>query len=79
MAPRRSLGLLSGASSGWMSRRTLHRARYHTEARWKEAEKNGDSIEEPVVLINLGPQDLINTGPPKQHTPADMKSPTHIQ
>lgn len=36
-APRRSLGLLSGASSGWMSRRTLDRARYHTEVRWKEA------------------------------------------
>jgi hypothetical protein len=30
-----------------------------------------------VVLINLDPQDLANTGPPnRQHTPADM-SPQH--
>jgi hypothetical protein len=31
-------------------------------------------------LINLDPQDLSNTEPPtRQHTPADMRPPTHIE
>jgi hypothetical protein len=34
----------------------------------------------PAVSINLDPWDLSNTGPPtRQHTPADMRPPTHIQ
>jgi hypothetical protein len=33
-----------------------------------------------VVSINLEPQDLSDTpSPTGQHTPADMRSPTHIQ
>ena len=48
--------------------------------RLKEAVEKGDSVRGPAVLINLDPQDLSNTGPPKrQHIPADMKPPTHIQ
>jgi hypothetical protein len=41
-----------------------------------------DSVQEPAVSINLDPipGDLSNTGPPnRQHTPADMRPPTHIQ
>jgi hypothetical protein len=46
----------------------------------KEAEEKGDPVERSAVSINLDPQDLSNTGPPnKQHTPADMQPPTHIQ
>jgi hypothetical protein len=46
----------------------------------KEAEEKGDSVGGPAVLINLDPQDLSNTGPPnRQHIPADMRPPTHIQ
>jgi hypothetical protein len=38
-----------------------------------------DSVPQ-AVSINLDPRDLSNTGPPnRQHTPADMRPPTHIQ
>jgi hypothetical protein len=34
----------------------------------------------PAVSINLDPGGLSNTGPSnRQHTPADMRPPTHIQ
>jgi hypothetical protein len=46
----------------------------------KEAEAKGNPVEGPAISINLGPQDLLNIGPPnKQHTPADMRPPTHIE
>jgi hypothetical protein len=46
----------------------------------KEAEEKGNPLGGPTVLINLDHQDLSNTGPPnRQHTPADMRPPTHIQ
>jgi hypothetical protein len=45
----------------------------------KEAEEKGNAVGGPAVSINLDPQDL-NTGTPNwQHTPADMRLPTHIQ
>ena len=45
------------------------------KGRVKEVEEKCNS-----VLINLDSQDLSNTGPPnRQHTPADMRHPTHIQ
>jgi hypothetical protein len=48
--------------------------------RLKEAEEKGNLVGEPVVSINLDPQDLSNTRPPKrQHTPAHMRPPTHMQ
>ena len=41
----------------------------------EEAEKGGDPIGRPAVF----PQDLSDTEPPtRQHTPADMRTPTHI-
>jgi hypothetical protein len=46
----------------------------------KEAEEKGDPVERPAVSINLDSSDLSNIGPPnRQHTPADMRPPTHIQ
>jgi hypothetical protein len=46
----------------------------------REAEEKGDPVGGPAVSINLDPQDLSNTGPPnRQHIPADMRPPTHIQ
>ena len=46
----------------------------------KEAEDKGDSVGGPAVLINLDLGYLSNTGPPnRQHTPAGMRPPTHIQ
>jgi hypothetical protein len=46
----------------------------------KEAEEEGDPVEGPAVSINLDPQYLLKTGTPnKQHIPADMRHPTHIQ
>jgi hypothetical protein len=43
---------------------------------WEE----GNSIEGPAVPINLDPRGFLNTGPSnRQHTPADMRLPTHIQ
>jgi hypothetical protein len=46
----------------------------------KEAEEKGDPVGGPAVSINLDPRDLSNTGPPnRQHTPDDMRPPTHIQ
>ena len=45
----------------------------------EEAEKEGDSIR-PAVSTNLDPRDCSDTEPPaRQHTPADMRPPTHIQ
>jgi hypothetical protein len=45
--------------------------------RLKEAEK-GDPAGGPGISINLDPRDLSNTGAPnRQHTPADMRHPTH--
>jgi hypothetical protein len=45
----------------------------------KEAEEKGDPIGGPTVSINLDPLDVSNTGPPnRQHTPADIRAPTHI-
>ena len=47
----------------------------------KEAEEEeGDPVGGPSVSINLEPRYLSNTGPPtRQHTPAYMRPPTHIQ
>jgi hypothetical protein len=46
----------------------------------EEAEEEGDLVGGAAVSINLDPQDLSKTGPPTmQHTPADMRSSTHIQ
>ena len=43
-------------------------------------EEKGKPVGGPAVSINLDPQDLSNAGPPnRQHTPADMRPPTHIQ
>jgi hypothetical protein len=48
--------------------------------RLKEDEEKGDPVGGPAVSINLDPQELSNTEPPNsQHTPADMRPPTHIQ
>jgi hypothetical protein len=48
--------------------------------RLEEAEERGGSVGGPAVLINLDPLDISNTGPPnRQHTPVDMRAPTHIQ
>jgi hypothetical protein len=44
-----------------------------------EAEE-GDPVGGPAVSTNLDPRDLSDTEPPtRQHTPADMRSTTHIQ
>ena len=43
-------------------------------------EEEGDPVGVPEVSINLDPQGFSNTEPPtRQHTPADMRPPTHIQ
>jgi hypothetical protein len=48
--------------------------------RLEEAEEEGNPVAGPAVSVNLDPGDLSNTGPPaRQHTPADMRPPTHIQ
>jgi hypothetical protein len=48
--------------------------------RLKEAKERGNPVGGPAVSINLDRWDLSNTRPPnRQHTPADMRSPTHIQ
>jgi hypothetical protein len=53
---------------------------YPTNGRLKEAKEKGKPVEGPAVSINLDPSDLSNTGPPnRQHIPADMRPPTHIQ
>jgi hypothetical protein len=50
------------------------------EGRLKEPEEKVDPVGGPAVSINLDSQDLSNTGPPnRQHIPADMRPPTHIQ
>jgi hypothetical protein len=51
------------------------------QGRLEEAEvEKGDPVGRPGVSINLDPRDLSNTGTPKrQHTPADMRPPTHVQ
>jgi hypothetical protein len=46
----------------------------------KESEEKGDPVGGPAVSTNLDPQDLSNIGTPnRQHIPANMKPPTHIQ
>ena len=46
----------------------------------EEAEEKGNLVGGSVVSINLDSRNLSNTGPsPRQHTPADMRPPTHIQ
>ena len=45
----------------------------------EEAEEEGDPVGGPAVSINLDPQDLSDTGTPtRQHTPTDMRPPTHV-
>jgi hypothetical protein len=57
------------ADPGWWIRERL-----------KESELKGDPAGGPAFSINLDPWDLSNTGPPnRQHTPPDMRPPTHIQ
>jgi hypothetical protein len=44
----------------------------------QETEEEGNPVGGPAVTINLDPWDLSDTGPPaRQHTPAEMRSPTH--
>jgi hypothetical protein len=46
----------------------------------EEAEAEGNPVTAPAVSINLDPQYLSNTWlPTRQHTPADMRPPKHIQ
>jgi hypothetical protein len=46
----------------------------------KEAEDKGNTVKGLADSSNLGPRDLSNTGPPtRQHIPADIRAPTHIQ
>jgi hypothetical protein len=46
----------------------------------EEAEEEGNPVARTAVSINLDPRDISNSGPlTRQHTPADMKHPTHIQ
>jgi hypothetical protein len=46
----------------------------------KEAEEKDNPVEGQTILINLDLQDLSNIGlPNRQHIPADMRPPTHIQ
>jgi hypothetical protein len=48
--------------------------------RLKKAEEEGEPVGGPAVSINLDPQDLSNTVPPKrQHISADMMPPKYIQ
>jgi hypothetical protein len=50
------------------------------EKKLGEAEEEGNPVGGPAVLTNLEPQNLSDTGPStRQHTPADMRSPAHIQ
>jgi hypothetical protein len=51
-----------------------------TREKLEEAEEEGDPVQRPAVLTSLDQWDLSDTGPQtKQHTPADMRPPTHIQ
>jgi hypothetical protein len=46
----------------------------------EEGEEEGNPVAGPAVSINLDSWDLSDTGTPsRQHTPADMRTPTHIQ
>jgi hypothetical protein len=46
----------------------------------KEAVEEGDHIGRPAFSTNLTPWDLLDTeSPTRQHAPADMRPPTHIQ
>ena len=46
----------------------------------EEVKEEGDTIGRPEVPTNLDPWDLSDTEPlTRQHTPADRRSPTHIQ
>ena len=46
----------------------------------EEAEEEGEPIGRPTISTNMDPWDLSDTEPPtRQHTPADMRPPTHIQ
>jgi hypothetical protein len=40
----------------------------------------GDPVGGPEVSFNVDPPDLSDTGTPtRQHTPADMRPPTHTE
>jgi hypothetical protein len=46
----------------------------------EETEEKGNLVGGPAVSINLDPRDLSDTGSPtRQHAPANMRSPAHIQ
>jgi hypothetical protein len=46
----------------------------------EKVEEEGNPVGRRAVSTNLDPQDLSDTGPPtRQHTPADLRPPTHIQ
>ena len=46
----------------------------------EEAEEEGEPVGLSAVSIHLDPRDLSDIGTPtRQHTPADMRPPTHIQ
>jgi hypothetical protein len=45
----------------------------------ENAEEEGNPIGRPAVSTNMDPWDCSDTEPQtRQHTPADMRSPTHI-
>jgi hypothetical protein len=69
------------------------RCRYLTPSQWteaaysrglirerlEEAKEEGNPVGGMAVSTNLESWDLSDTGPPtRQHTPADMRPPTHI-
>ena len=48
--------------------------------RLKETEEGDDPVGGSADSINVDPRDLSNTGPSnRQHTPADMRTPTNIK
>ena len=62
------------APNQWTEQLTL------VELEEAERSQKGNVVGGPAVSINLDPQNLSNTGPPnRQHTPGDMRPPTHIQ
>jgi hypothetical protein len=45
----------------------------------EEVEEEGNLVGRPAVSINLAPRDLSDTGSPtRQHIPAYLRLPTHI-
>ena len=75
--------------STWKSQIQIFTSNQWTEAadsygwireKLKDAEEQSDPVAGPAVSSNLGIWDLADTGPPtRQHTPADKRTPTHIQ